>query len=180
MPLTTTRELFVHELADAMSAEHIILEMLPELAKEATDPELQTALRDHEKETRQHVKNLEAVFKALGEQPEPTTCHAAEGLRQEHQALHEEQPTPEILQMANVTGAAKTESYEITSYTALVRMAKEQGERDVTRLLQENLDQEKAMAKRLDAVAKALGDEAKAAAKEGGDARKAEEKRAGD
>ena len=180
MPLTTPRELFVHELADAMSAEHIILGMLPELAEEATHPELQKALRDHEKETRQQVKNLEAVFKALGEQPEPTTCHAAAGLQKEHQALHEEQPSPEILQMANVAGAAKTEHYEIATYTALVRMAKEQGEKDAARLLQENLDQEKAMAKRVEAVAKALGDEAKAAAKEAERVRKEEEKRARD
>ena len=166
MPLTTPRDLFVHELADAMSAEHIILGMLPELAEEASHPELQKALRDHEKETRQQLKNLEQVFKTLGEQPEETTCFAAEGLQKEHQALHEEEPSPEILQMANVAGAAKTESYEIATYTALVRMAKDQGEREVARLLQENLDQEKEMAKRVEAVAKALGDEVKAAAKE--------------
>lgn len=174
MSLSTPRELFVHELADAMSAEHIILGMLPELTEEASHPELKKALREHEKETRQQVKNLEAVFKALGEEPEPATCHAAEGLKKEHEALHEEQPTPEILEMANVAGAAKTEHYEIATYTALVRMAKDQGEREAAGLLQENLDQEKAMAKRVEAIAKALGAEAKAAAKEA----KAAEKKA--
>jgi ferritin-like metal-binding protein YciE len=82
--------------------------------------------------------------------------------------------------MANVAAQAKTESYEIATYTALVRMAKDQGEREIARLLQENLDQEKEMAKRVEAVAKALGDEAKAAVKEEEQARKAEEKRARD
>jgi ferritin-like metal-binding protein YciE len=161
MSLTTPRELFVHELADAMSAEQIILTMHPELAKEALHPEVKQAIQEHEKETRQQVNNLEQAFKQLGEEPEPTTCHAAEGLKEEHKALHEEQPSPEILQMANLAGAAKTEHYEIATYTALVQMARDLGEREVATLLKENLDQEKAMAKRVTALAKELGKAAK-------------------
>jgi ferritin-like metal-binding protein YciE len=161
MSLATPHELFVHELADAMSAEQIILKMLPELAKEARHPEVKQAIQEHERETRQQVKNLEQAFKQLGEQPEPTTCHAAEGLQKEHEALHEERPTPEILEMANLTGAAKTEHYEIATYTALVQMARDLGQREVATLLKENLDQEKAMAKRVQALSKVLGKAAK-------------------
>lgn len=162
MSLSTPRELFVHELADAMSAEQIILKMLPELAKEARHPGLKQALQEHEAETRQQVKNIEQAFQQLGEQPEPTTCHAAEGLQKEHRALHEEQPAPEVLELANVAGAAKTEHDEIATYTALVQMAKDLGQRDVAALLKENLDQEKAMAKRVQALGKELGKAAKA------------------
>lgn len=161
MSLETPRDLFVHELADAMSAEQIVLKMLPELAKEARHPEVKAAFQEHERETRQQVKNIEQAFEALGESPEPTTCHAAEGLKKEHEALHEEQPTPEVLEMGNLGGAAKTEHYEIATYTALVQMARDLGEREVAALLKENLDQEKAMAKRIQALAKELGKEAK-------------------
>lgn len=66
------------------------------------------------------------------------------------------------LAMGNVAGAAKTEHYEIATYTALVQMAKDLGERDAAALLKENLDQEKAMAKRVEAIAKELGKAAKA------------------
>ena len=161
MTLATPHELFVHELADAMSAEQIILKMLPELAREARHPEVKQAIQEHERETRQQVQNLEQAFKQLGEKPEPTTCYAAEGLQKEHEALHEEQPTPEILEMANLAGAAKTEHYEIATYTALVQMARDLGQREVATLLRENLDQEKAMAKRVEALSKELGKEAK-------------------
>lgn len=161
MSLATPRELFVHELADAMSAEQIILGMLPEVASEARHPEVKKAIQEHEGETRQQIRNLEQIFRKLGEAPEPTTCHAAEGLRKEHESLHEEQPTPEILEMANLAGAAKTEHYEIATYTALVRMARDLGERDAATLLKENLDQEKAMAKRVQALARELGKAAK-------------------
>ena len=163
MPMATPRDLFVHELADTMSAEHITLKLLSELQKEARHPEAKQAFRKHEQETKQQISNLEQVFELLGEEPEQTTCHAAEGLQREHEALHEEQPTPEVLEMGNLGGAAKTEHYEIASYTALVQMARDLRERDVVRLLKENLAQEKAMAKRVEALAKELGKQAKAA-----------------
>ena len=165
MPLTTPRELFVHELADAMSAEQIILKLLPELEKEARHPEVKQAFKEHQQETRDQVKNLEQVFQQLGERPEETTCYAAEGLRREYEALHEEDPSPDVLEMGNLGGAAKTEHYEIATYTALVQMARDLGEREAVRLLGENLAQEKAMAKRVETLAKQLGKEAKAEAK---------------
>ena len=165
MPLTTPRELFVHELSDAMSAEQITLKLLPELEKEARHPEVRQAFKEHQQETRDQVKNLEQVFQQLGERPEETTCYAAEGLRREHEALHEEEPSPEVLEMGNLGGAAKTEHYEIATYTALVQMARDLGEREAVRLLGENLAQEKAMAKRVETLAKQLGKEAKAEAK---------------
>jgi ferritin-like metal-binding protein YciE len=165
MSLESPRDLFVHELADMLSAEHIILGVLPELRKEALHPEVGQAFREHEAETKEHVKRLNQVFKLLGEKPEETTCHAAEGLKEEHQALHEERPTPEVLEMGNLGGAAKTEHYEIASYTAAAQMATDLGEPDVAALLKATLAEEKAMAKRVDSLAKQLGKEAKAAAK---------------
>ena len=168
MPIGTTRELFVHELSDAMSAEQQILTMLPELQKEALNSELKQALQEHEGETRQQVKNLESVFKQIGEKPEETTCYGVKGLADEHKALHKEQPSPEMLELANVAGAAKTEHYEMVMYTGLVQMAKDLGERDAAQLLQDNLDQEKAMAKRVEALSKELGKQAKAAEMENG------------
>ncbi len=157
MPLTTPQELFVHELSDAMSAEQIILKMLPELQKEARHPELKQAFAEHEQETRQQIKVLEQIFDQLGARPEQTTCFAAEGLKREHEALHEEEPSPELLELGNLGAAAKTEHYEIATYTGLMQMARSLGEREIARLLDENLVQEKAMAKRVEGFAKELG-----------------------
>jgi ferritin-like metal-binding protein YciE len=106
------------------------------------------------------------VFTQIGEKPEETTCFGIKGLADEHQALHEEQPSPEMLELANLSGAEKTEHYEMVMYTGLVQMAKDLGERDAAQLLQDNLDQEKAMAKRVEALSKDLGKQAKAAQKE--------------
>jgi ferritin-like metal-binding protein YciE len=157
MPLTTPRDLFVHELSDAMSAEQQILTMLPELQQEALNHELKEALEIHEQETHQQLRNLEEVFRQIGESPEATTCYALKGIADEHKALHQEQPSPEVLEMANLAGAAKTEHYEMAMYTSLVQMAKDLGHDDAAQLLQDNLDQEKAMAVRVEMLARELG-----------------------
>ncbi len=166
MSIGTMRELFVHELSDAMSAEQQILKMLPELRKEALNPELTQALQEHEQETKGQIKNLEEVFKQIGEKPEETTCFGVKGLADEHQALHEEGPSPEMLEMANVSGAEKTEHYEMVMYTGLIQMAKDLGETESAALLQENPEQEQAMAKRVATLTTAISKDVKAAHKE--------------
>nr|MBA2754317.1 DUF892 family protein [Chloroflexia bacterium] len=74
------------------------------------------------------------------------------------------EPTPEVLAMGGLLGAAKTEHYEIASYAALVQMAKDLGEKEVAALLQQTLTEEEAMSKRVTALAKATGKEMKASA----------------
>jgi ferritin-like metal-binding protein YciE len=157
MPMTTPRDLFIHELSDALSAEQQILKMLPELLKESQIPEVQQAYRQHEQETQHHVQNLQTVFEQLGEKPEATTCFAVKGIAEEHQALHKERPSADVLEMANLGGADRTEHYEMAMYTGLIQMAKDLGQPQAAQLLQQNLDQEMAMAKRVEAFTKTLG-----------------------
>ena len=157
MSLETPRDLFIHELSDTMSAEHIVLEMLGSLKSETKLDDVKDAIVHHEKETKDQIKNLQTVFKLLGEKPEETTCHAAEGLKKEHEALLEEKPSPLVLEVGNLAGAAKTEHYEIASYNLLIQMAKDLGESDVADLLKENLDQEKEMARKVESLARLVG-----------------------
>lgn len=157
MALNTPRDLFLHELSDTYSAEQIILKMLPTLAEEAGDKTLSTALKEHEKETRQQIKNLDEVFKLLGEKPEQMTCFGAEGLKKEHDSFVKEKPSEEVLTLFIAGAAGKTEQYEIESYTGLIDMAKLLGEKDVAKLLQENLKQEEAMSKKAEQLEKQLG-----------------------
>ncbi len=45
-----------------------------------------------------------------------------------------------MLELANLSGAGKTEHYEMVMYTGLIQMAKDLGEQESAALLQENLD----------------------------------------
>ncbi len=166
MTLATPRDLFLHELSDTLSAENIILGMLEELQQETQHPDIKSAVTHHHKETQQQIKNVEKIFEQLGAQPEQTSCYAAEGLKQEHDSLKEEQSSPSVLELGNLAGASKTEHYEIASYTALVQMARDMGEKEAVELLKENLAQEKEMARTVESLAKQLGKEVKAEMKE--------------
>ncbi|MGI8484817.1 MAG: ferritin-like domain-containing protein [Thermomicrobiales bacterium] len=110
MALETPRDLFVHELSDTMSAEHIVLRMLDDLEAESGNEDVKAAVKHHQGETTQQIKNLEKVFKLLGEKPEETTCHAAEGLKKEHDSLKEEDPSPLVLEVGNLAGAGSRQS----------------------------------------------------------------------
>ncbi|MDQ4044654.1 MAG: DUF892 family protein [Chloroflexota bacterium] len=161
MSLETPRDLFIHELSDAMSAEHIVHKLLGTIGDETQNDDVRKAVQQHQQETEQQIKNLEKIFDILGEQPEATTCHAAEGLKQEHDSLKEENPSELVLELGNLAGAEKTEHYEIATYLMLQQMAKDLGEKDVGELLKENLDQEKQMAGTVQALARSLGKDAK-------------------
>lgn len=155
--LTTPKQLFVHELQDVYYAEKVLTKTLPTLAKEATDAELSRAFTSHLRETEKQVRNLEKVFKQIGETAEGQPCPGIEGIKKEHdEFMKENKPSPDIRD-AFLTGAgARTEHYEIAAYTGLVAKARALGEREAVNLLQENLKQEKEALKKLETIEKRL------------------------
>lgn len=172
MSLETPRDLFIHELSDSMSAEHIVLRVLGEMEEETENASARKAISDHHTETEQHIRNLEKVFELLGETPEETICHAAVGLQEEHDALKKEQPKGNVKELGLLAGANKTEHYEIASYLSLRQMAQDLGETEIADLLNENLQQEKEMARAVQSIAAEIGKKAKAEMKEAAVAKK--------
>ena len=157
MSLETPRDLFIHELSDCMSAEQIILKVLDEMSEETENAAARKAMVAHRTETEAQIASLEKVFEILGEQPEDTTCHAAEGLREEHDALKEEKPEGNVKELGLLAGANKSEHYEIATYLSLRQMAQDLGENEVADLLNENLQQEKEMARTVQSLAAEIG-----------------------
>jgi ferritin-like metal-binding protein YciE len=164
--MTDPRELFLHELGDVLYAERTLVKALPKLQDEASDEELAQGFGDHLEETRQHVKNVEQAFQALGEEAKAEKCPGIEGIKKEHDDfVANESPSQDVLD-AFLTGAgARTEHYEIAAYEGLVTMADAMGEDDVATLLRENLEEEKAALRKVQAIGKRLAEDgAKAAA----------------
>ena len=157
MQMTEPRELFLHELGDVLYAERTLVTALPKLQKEAGDRELSKGFGDHLEETRQHVKNVEQAFAALGETAKAEKCPGIEGIKKEHDDfVANEAPAQEVLD-AFLTGAgARTEHYEIAAYEGLITMAEAMGEGEVAKLLNENLEQEKKALKKMQTIGKRL------------------------
>jgi ferritin-like metal-binding protein YciE len=158
--MSDPRELFLHELGDVLYAEQTLVKTLPKLQEEAADEELAQGFGEHLEETRQHVKNLEQAFEALGEPAKAEKCPGIEGIKKEHdEFVSNESPSQEILD-AFLTGAgARTEHYEIAAYEGLVTMAEATGEDEDVRLLTENLEQEKKALRKLQTIGKRLAEQ---------------------
>lgn len=166
MSLETPRDLFIHELSDAMSAEHIILKGLGEMASETENAQTRKAMEDHQKETEQQIRNLEKIFEMLGVQPEETTCPAAEGLYKELAELKSEKPEGSVKELGLLAAANKNEHYEIATYLSLRQMAQDLGETDIADMLNESLQQEKDMARTAQSLASDIGEGVKRAVRE--------------
>src|SRR5579864_8944172 len=97
MAVQSPKELFMDEMGDIYSAEQMIMQILPQLAKESNNPQATNAYQMHEQETRQQVQNLEQCFQILGQQPPRVACYAIAGLKQEHDTFVKEKPSQDIL-----------------------------------------------------------------------------------
>ena len=102
------------------------------------------------------MKNLEKVFKQLGEPAQAEPCPGFEGIKQEHEEFMQERPSQDVLDVFLTGAAARTEHYEIAAYTGLVTMAKALGEREVVTLLEANLKQEKETLRAVEKIGRRL------------------------
>jgi ferritin-like metal-binding protein YciE len=140
--IESPRELYVHKLGAALKMEKTIFEdMLPELEETAKGRELKQSLAQHRRETQGHIRNLEQVFRALGEEPDEQSCPAIEGIEKEGQAMLgkvDEQLNDAVI----LSGVVETEAHEIAVYDGLITKAQAMGEEDIVALLQENLEDE--------------------------------------
>ena len=80
-------------------------------------------------------------------------CPAIDGIIEEASDIAGEVADKEVLDAALVAAAQAVEHYEITRYGTLIAWAKQLGRNDCAAVLQKNLDEEKAVDKKLTAMA---------------------------
>jgi ferritin-like metal-binding protein YciE len=156
-------DLFLHTLQDIYYAENQIVKNLPDMIDKATNRELQSGLKAHLEETRKQVERLEQVFAKLGEKPKATDCPAMDGILEEADEIAGDVEDKQVLDAALIGAAQAVEHYEISRYGTLIAWAEELGHDDVVRLLNTNLNEEKAADKKLSSIAERKGVNRKAA-----------------
>jgi ferritin-like metal-binding protein YciE len=157
--ISNPKDLFLHELGDILYVERKLAEkVLPKLIDEVSDDEFKSGLENHLKETRQHVTNVEKVFRIFGEEPHAEECVGFEGLKKEHDELLEKS-SDALIDHIDLGAAARTENYEIAAYEGLRRMAKAFGEDEAVALLDTNLKQEKEALREVEKIATRLSNE---------------------
>lgn len=152
--METGHEFFLHGLNDMMDAERQLVEALEELAGDSSRTDLRKAFEQHRRETEGQINRLEQCFELLGEEPEETECHGIRGLVAEKKAFSEEDPSEDLIDVFNVGAGIKAESYEICEYESLIDLAREMKHAKVAQLLSQNLKEEKATLKKMEAFSK--------------------------
>jgi len=151
--VASLREHLVEELNDLLNAEQQLIEALPMMAEKASRKELQSAFRKHLAETKTHERRVSQALKALKEDASGKTCEAMEGLLEEGQELMESGEPGALLDAMLITAAQKVEHYEIATYGTVRTYASVLGEKQVAKLLEQNLKDEKNADKKLTAIA---------------------------
>jgi ferritin-like metal-binding protein YciE len=147
--INSLKGLLLHEMQDLYSAEKQLVKALPKVAKQASSPELKTAVEEHLAQTEEHVTRLENVFTLLGEEATETTCKAMKGLIKEANDILKREGTGEARDAAIIAAAQKVEHYEIASYGTLTKWAATLGRDDIKLLLGQTLDEEEKTDQRL-------------------------------
>jgi ferritin-like metal-binding protein YciE len=153
--IKTMDDLFVHGLRDVYYAEKQILKALPDMIEKATEAQLKQAFQSHLGETKNQVTRLEQVFKLHGTDASGVDCPAIDGIIEEAEEIAGEVSDKSVLNAALAAAAQSVEHYEISRYGTLVAWAKQLGRNDCAKLLQQNLDEEKAADKKLTEIAEA-------------------------
>ena len=141
LPLT---EFFVDELRDIYGAEKQIAQALPKLRKAATSQDLSMAFEDHLKVTQDQIARLEQIFEIMGQPAEAKKCEGLEGLLKEGETVIRDTETGSATRdVGLIVSAQKVEHYEIAAYGSLRQLAKTIDKPEISRLLEQTLEEEK-------------------------------------
>ena len=147
------KDVLLDELRDMYSAENQLVVALPKLSKGAKNGELKALFNAHLGETKGQVLRLKQIFEQMAEKPTGEHCKGMEGLIEEGSNALEKDEEGASFDSGLIGAALRTEHYEIAGYTAAILMAKTLGLGEVASLLTENLNEEVAAAKKIEAAA---------------------------
>lgn len=156
MPPTVSnpRDLLLVELADILFVERMLsFQVLPELLKDVSDPDLAAALSEHLAQTKTHVERVERAFVLVGAEPSSNHSQPFVGLKDQHSEIAGSVKAPELADLWHATAAVHTEHYEIAAYRQLRLLAQTLGNQELDGLLEENLDEEEQALGRLEQTA---------------------------
>jgi ferritin-like metal-binding protein YciE len=143
-------------IKDLYSAEKQLTKAIPKMAKGSNDPALQTAFRDHLKETEGQVKRLDKVAKLLDIKPTGKKCNGMEGVIDEGAEALAEDGHETVLDLGIIGAGCRVEHYEIAGYTTAISLAQRLKAAEVVSLLKESLAEEQAADVKLRKIAAAL------------------------
>src|ERR1700683_1098336 len=149
----TIEDVLEDEIKELYSAEKQLTKAIPKMAKGSNDPALQTAFKDHLKETEGQVKRLEEVAKLLDTKPAGKKCNGMEGVIEEGAEALAEEGDETVLDLGIIGAGCRVEHYEIAGYTTAISLGQRLKATEVVSLLKKSLAEEQAADTKLRGVA---------------------------
>ncbi len=143
MEMETLKDLLVEELKDLYSAEKQITKALPKMIKAASSEDLKKAFKTHLAQTEKQIERLERIFTELEEKPGGKKCKGMEGVLEDGKELMEEDAEPEVMDAGLIGAAQHVEHYEIAGYGCVRTYANLLGLKNISKLLEQTLEEEK-------------------------------------
>ena len=140
--MTTLEEVYLDQINDLRSAENQLLEILPQMAADATCPELRDAFTNHLKETQIQSDRLDVISERHGISHMEVTCEAMRGLLIEARKHMSETGPGDVRDALLIACANRVEHYEIAAYGVAKAFASCLGFGDDADLLDETLQEE--------------------------------------
>jgi ferritin-like metal-binding protein YciE len=149
----TLHGLFILKLQSLYDVEQELVKVLPKLAKNSSDEELQMAFKEHLKETEGHVRRLEKAFKILGVKPKKEKVEAIRGIAEDGSWVMKNVRDEAARDAALIGAAQYAEHYEIAGYGTACEWADLMGHTEVADLLKQTLEEEEAADEKLSSLA---------------------------
>jgi ferritin-like metal-binding protein YciE len=154
--LSTIKDLLEDEIKDLYSAEKQLTKAIPKMAKGSNNQELSSAFEGHLKETENQVKRLEKAAELLGTTPTGKKCAGMEGVIEEGSEALDEEGDENVLDLGIIGAGSRVEHYEMAGYMTAISLAKQLGQNDVVKLLNETLTEEQAAETKLRTIAQTI------------------------
>jgi ferritin-like metal-binding protein YciE len=153
MKLESLKDLYVEQLKDLYSAETQILDALPKMAEAASASDLKKGFNDHLRQTQEHVRRLERIFKDLGEDAKGESCEGMKGLLKEGAEMIKMKGEDSARDAGLIAAAQRVEHYEIAAYGTARQLADDIGLGEIRDLMDQTLDEESQADKLLTKIA---------------------------
>ena len=154
MPIQSPIDLFVYDLSAIHSAEQSKLHLLPQMEQVCRHQQVKQLFGDEIPETQRQITRLQECFRLMNVQPMNVASHAVACMHQDLQDFMQQNPSQEATDAFCLGLAMKLDHYEIASYMGLAEMARQMGQTQVVSLLEDNLNDERSSAQRIQQVSR--------------------------
>jgi ferritin-like metal-binding protein YciE len=140
--ITNLQQLYQDQLRDLYSAESQLITALPEMAANATDPDLREAFANHLEETHNQRGRLVSICEELGIEPVGEECEAMRGLIREAKKHMANSSPGDVRDAVLIASANRVEHYEIAAYGVARAFAEALGYDHAVDLLNDSIHEE--------------------------------------